>query len=490
VNQIIPRSCDLVIRRATIIDGTGRARFEADVAVSGDRIAAVGDLGAVVGDREFDAAGHVLAPGFIDVHTHDDNALLVDPLMPAKVTQGVTTVVTGNCGVSLAPLVRVDPPPPLDLLGRDGVYRYARFADYVAAVEASPPAVNAAAMVGHSTLRVGAMRELDRPARDDEIAMMRAQVREALEAGAIGFSTGLFYPTNRAATADEVVALLQELAGTGAIYATHMRDEADGVEESLDESFETARRARVPLVISHHKCIGRRNFGRSRRTLERIDVAAQQQPVSLDVYPYTAGSTVLLPEMLELAESVRIAWSEPHPESIGRDLAEVAADWRVTPREALARLQPGGGIYFMMDEADVQQIMAYPHTMIGSDGLPHDAFPHPRLWGTFPRVLGRYARELRLLTLEQAVHRMTGLPAERFGLDGRGVIRPGAAADLVIFNPQTVIDRASFDAPTQPAAGIGLVVVNGATVLEEGRPTGARAGRVLRRPGSSGGAVQ
>jgi N-acyl-D-amino-acid deacylase len=477
------RSCDTIIRGSTVFDGTGAQRRVADVGVVGDRIVAVGDLAAMSAAQEMDGSGRALAPGFIDVHTHDDHALLTAPDMPFKVTQGVTTVVTGNCGISLAPLVRDDPPPPLDVFGRHGAFRFARFADYVAALDASPPAVNAALMIGHSTLRVGSMADVGRPATDAEIETMRIQVREALTCGAIGFSTGLFYPTNKAATIEEVVALLEALAGTGAIYTTHMRDEAAGVEDALDESFETARRAGVALIISHHKCMGKPNFGRSPATLARIEAARQRQPVSLDVYPYVAGSTVLLPELVDQAARILVTWSEPYPDMAGRDLARIAEDWGMAPRDALLRLRPGGGIYFMMDDADVERIMAYPQAMIGSDGLPHDRFPHPRLWGTFPRVLGHYARDRGLFTLEDAVHRMTGLSAERFGLTARGVIRPGAFADLVLFDPASIADAATFEHPTLPAHGIDAVMVNGVPVLQAGRPTGARPGRILHRAG-------
>jgi N-acyl-D-amino-acid deacylase len=476
--------CDLLIRNGTVVDGTGRASFRADVAVTASRIAAVGDLDGIAAEHELDASARVVAPGFIDVHTHDDHVLL-DGAMTPKVSQGVATVVAGNCGVSLAPLVFAgEPPAPLRLLGPDA-YRFPSFQAYVDALEARPPAVNAALLVGHSTLRVGTMSDIDRPASSDEIEAMRGLLREALDAGAAGFSTGLFYPAGCAAPKTEVIALLETLAGTGAVYATHMRDEADGVEESLAESFETARAAGVPLIVSHHKCMGRSNFGRSERTLALIDQARRAQEVGLDVYPYTAGSTELLVPMIGQASRVMVTWSRVHPEFAGRDLADIAAGWGVDEATAAARLQPAGAIYFMMDEADVQRIMAYPHSMIGSDGLPHDEHPHPRLWGTFPRVLGRYVRELGLLTLEGAVHRMTGLAAAQFRLADRGVLRPGAFADIVIFDAATVADRATFEAPKNPAAGIDLVVVNGEIVYRDGRTTGARPGRVLRRNGHS-----
>lgn len=475
-----PAHCDLLIRQGTIVDGSGAARFAGDVAVSGGRIAALGDVGAIRAEREVDARGRIVAPGFIDVHTHDDNALL-DGVMTPKVTQGVTTVVAGNCGVSLAPLVfDGQPPAPLGLLGQGG-YRFSSFGAYLEALEAHPPALNAVLLVGHSTLRVRTMSDVGRAASDGEIAAMRTLLREALDCGAAGFSSGLFYPAGRAAPMEEVVALLETISGTGAVYATHMRDEADGVEESLAETFETARRASVPVIISHHKCMGLKNFGRSPQTLALIDRARRAQPVGLDIYPYTAGSTELLPELIAQASRVIVTASQPHPELVGRDLADIAAAWGVDAAGAAERLRPAGAVYFMMDEQDVQRIMAYPYTMIGSDGLAHDAHPHPRLWGTFPRVLGRYVRELGLLTLEDAVHRMTGLAAAQFRLEDRGVLRPGAHADIVVFDAAAVADRATFESPKQVAAGIDLVLVNGEIVCRDGSVTGARPGRVLRR---------
>ena len=476
---------DMVIRNATIVDGTGAPRYPGAVAIKGRRILRVardGELDTLEARATVDAGGRALSPGFIDVHTHDDSVLIERGGMAPKVSQGVTTVVAGNCGVSLAPLVLdAPPPPPLDLLGGRASFRFARFAEYTAALEARPAATNAALMVGHSTLRVGAVADIGAPATPREIDTMRERLGEALAAGAVGFSTGLFYPPSSAATMDEVVALLEPLAGTGALYVTHMRDEGDRIEEALDETFETAARAGVPVVVSHHKCTGRRNFGRSVETLAKIDAARQHQEVGLDVYPYTAGSTVLLPEMIERAERIIVTWSEPHPDCAGRDLSAVAEDWGCSLAEATRRLLPAGAIYFQMDEADVRRILAYPHTMVGSDGLPKDEHPHPRLWGTFARVLGRYVREIGLLTLEDAVYRMTGLSAARFGFKDRGVIRAGASADLVLFDPETVIDRATFEHPVRPAAGIDMVLVNGQAVLSDGRRTPARPGRLLRR---------
>jgi len=472
---------DWILRGGEVIDGSGRPRRRADVAVAGDRIAEIGSVAGVANARELDVTGKIVAPGFIDVHTHDDRALLASD-MTAKASQGVTTVITGNCGVSLAPLsLKQAPPPPLDLIGDVADYAYPRFADYLDALDASPPAINAAALVGHSTLRAGTMTELDRPARADEIARMQQRLVEALGAGAIGMSTGLYYAPAAHAPSEEVEALAKLLRPAGAIYTTHMRNEAEHVLDSLDESFHVGSTAEIPVVISHHKTTGVKNFGRTAETLPKIAAAMQKQPLGLDAYPYVASSTVLRTERLEDATRILITWSKAMPDHAGRDLADIATEWGVPLREAAQRLQPAGAIYWMMDEADVRRVLAFEHTMIGSDGLPHDAHPHPRLWGTFPRVLGHYCREVGLFGLETAVRKMTGLPAARFGLGGRGIVAEGAYADLTVFDPETIIDRATFAEPTLPAAGIAHVFVNGRPVWSAGKHTGERAGRALRR---------
>src|SRR5438094_5505170 len=399
----------LILKGGTVVDGTGAARFVADVRIEGERIAAIGANLATQDADVQDVAGKIVAPGFIDVHTHDDQILLAAPQMLPKISQGVTTVVIGNCGISLAPLVHTDAPPPLNLLGGSDKYVYPTMAAYVAALGAARPAVNVAALIGHSTLRVAAMDDPYRPATAAEQSRMVELLREGMDAGAAGLSSGVFYATGASADVDELSLLAGVAGDAGGVYTTHIRDETDKVIDSLDEAFTTGRRGKVPVVVSHHKCAGPRNWGRTVQTLAHFDAARKSQPIGLDMYPYVAGSTVLRREMVDGVIDILITWSTPHPEMAARMLADIAIEWGCTQQEACDRLQPGGACYFQMCEEDVQRVLKYPATMIGSDGLPHDAHPHPRLWGTFPRVLGHYVRELGLFSLEEAVHRMTGL---------------------------------------------------------------------------------
>jgi N-acyl-D-amino-acid deacylase len=469
----------LLLRGGTVIDGTGADRFAADVRIEEGRIAAIEPGLASDGAHVIDVAGKVVAPGFIDVHTHDDRLVLSAPDALPKISQGVTTVIVGNCGISLAPLVRAEVPPPLNLLGND--YVYATMAAYAEAVEAARPAVNVAALVGHSTLRVATMDDPYRPATRDEQAHMVALLREGMAAGAIGFSSGVFYAPGAAADIDELAMLAAVAGEAGGVYATHIRQEMDQVIPSLDEAFATARRGNIPVVISHHKCAGPKNWGRTVGTIAHIDDARSKQPIGLDAYPYTAGSTVLRSDLIDGVIDVLITWSAPYPEMSGRHLTDIAREWNCTQQEACERLQPGGACYFQMREDDVQRVLAYPPTMIGSDGLPHDAHPHPRLWGTFPRVLGHYARDIGLFPLETAVHKMTALSARRFNLEQRGEIRLGFHADITVFDPRTVSDAATFEQPTQAARGIEHVIVNGTLACSHGAEVTQRAGRFLRR---------
>ena len=473
---------DLLIRGGTVIDGTKAPRFDADVAIRGGRIAAIGDLAGDSADRVIDASGRVVAPGFIDSHTHDDQAVLSQAELPFKVSQGVTTVVAGNCGISAAPL-RADMrlPEPLNLIDAPRDARHGSFASYFGALRAQPASVNVAAMVGHSTLRAAVMADLDRPATDAEIEAMRAHVEEAMRAGAIGMSTGTFYPPAFHATTEEIIEVGRPLSSHKALYVTHMRDEGDRVMEALDETFRIGRALDIPVVVSHHKVQNTHNHGRTKETLAFIRAQMQHQCIGLDCYPYTAGSTMIRVDRGMIDARVLIASSVPHPEMAGRDLKDIAAEWGVSGKEAAERLQPGTAIYFMMDEADVQRILAFDDTMIGSDGIPMGEKPHPRLWGTFPRVLGHYSRGLKLFPLETAVWKMTGLTARTFGLAQRGSLQVGHHADVVIFDAATVRDAANYTTPTLPAEGIATVIVNGTVTWHGGAHTGARAGQVVTR---------
>ena len=474
---------DLVIRSATVIDGTRAPRYQADIAVSGGVISAIGQ-GLPRGENEIDASHLVAAPGFIDAHTHDDRLLLSGD-MAAKVSQGVTTVIAGNCGISLAPAPRGMPSPvtpPLDLLDLDGGwFRFKTFGEYVEELERHPPVTNCALLVGHTMLRAQAMTDLKKPASASERSAMRAMADEAMRAGAIGLSTGLAYEPARAAPTEEIVEVCGPLKDHDGLYCTHLRDEGDAIVESMEEAFRIGREVGVPIVLSHHKLTGSNNFGRSRETLALIEERAREQGVGLDCYPYCAASTVLTWERARMSSKTLVTWSRPHPEVAGAPLDQVARDMGLTEEAAIKALQPAGAIYFCMEEDDVRRILAFEHTMVGSDGLPHDAAPHPRLWGTFPRVLGHYARNTGLFSLEDAVHKMTGLTAGKFGLKDRGELKVGAAADITLFDAATVEDAATFATPIRASRGIEVVMVNGDVVWRVGGSTGARPGRVLRR---------
>ena len=402
--------------------------------------------------------------------------------MMAKLSQGVTTVIVGNCGISAAPVQLAGPPPePMNLLGEADAFCYPSFAAYVSAVDTAHPAVNVAALAGHTALRNNHMDRLDRAATAAEIKAMRAQLIEALDHGALGLSSGLAYGSARSAPPEEILSLAEPLAAAGAIYATHMRTEAEGILAAMSEAFATGRRCQVPVVISHLKCAGVANWGRSQEILRALETARDEQPVQCDCYPYAASSTTL--DLRQVDERIRIVitWSTPHPEMAGQTLEQIALAWGTQQKEAAARLQPAGAIYHNMSEEDVRRILQHPASMIGSDGLPNDPRPHPRLWGTFPRVLGHYCRDLGIFPLAQAVHKMTGMPAQRFGLAGRGQIRQGCHADLVLFDPEIIRDTATFSNPICAAEGIAAVWVNGVLSYKDGKATGQRAGRFLPR---------
>jgi N-acyl-D-amino-acid deacylase len=494
---------DIVIRGGTVYDGSGSPGVRGDVALRGDRIAAVGTIGER-GLTEVPATGLAVAPGFIDVHSHDDFAVLLDPEMSCKVMQGVTTDVVGNCGSGIAPFAA-------------GLRRFRRmhpdaapqpwegFGGYLARVEQTRPSLNVAVLMGHGTLRTGVMENAQRPPSVAELGQMRSWVAEGVAAGAVGLSTGLIYEPGRYAQTNEIVDLARVLGGpTGGLYATHMRNEAAGLLDAVREAIKIGEEAGVPVQISHHKASGRSNWGSVRDSLRLIDEArARGVDVTADQYPYTAGSTSLAAVIQNgafrrdspgglgqlSADDVLIASAPKHPAWEGQTLAALAAGWTVDATDAAERVVREEGeacfvITFTMAEEDVRLVLAHPSTMIGSDGVPAGGKPHPRLYGCFPRVLGHYVREQSVLDLSTAIHRMTAMPAAKFQLADRGAVRAGAFADLVIFDPARITDVATYDAPRRFPAGIRAVYVNGVAVAQDGAHTGARPGRALRRRAS------
>ncbi|WP_035061140.1 N-acyl-D-amino-acid deacylase family protein [Andreprevotia chitinilytica] len=473
---------DLIIRNARILDGSGAAEYTADVAVTDGRIAQIGDLGSASATSDIDAKGLALAPGFIDVHTHDDTNVIRQPEMLPKISQGVTTVVVGNCGISASPVsLKGDPPDPMNLLGEAKDFSYPTFDDYRRAVDAAVPSVNVAALIGHTALRNNHMDRLDRVATPDEINGMREQLRDALENGALGLSTGLAYASAISSTTDEVKSLAEVLNDFGGVYTTHLRTEFDGILDAMDEAFDIGRHAKSPVIVSHLKCAGAGNWGRSVEVIDKIEHAAKGHPAGCDCYPYSASSSTLDLKQVTSDFDILITWSTPHPEMGGKKLADIAAEWNLPLMDAAKKLQPAGAVYYGMDENDVRRILSNQLTMVGSDGLPNDPLPHPRLWGAFPRVLGHYSRDVGLFPLTEAVRKMTGLSADRFGLGDRGRIKVGHWADLVLFDPATIRDTANFKDPIQAADGIEAVWVNGVLSYQHKQLTGQRAGRFLPR---------
>jgi N-acyl-D-amino-acid deacylase len=524
---------DLLVTGARVVDGTGGPAFEGSVAIRDDRIVAVlrDGVSAAPAVRRFDAAGRVLAPGFVDVHQHSDATPFVEPGMDSMLRQGVTTVVVGNCGTSAYPFQGAEERAAAagadtSALGR----RWSTFGEYLAAIDRHRPALNVAALVGHGTLREAALgKEQRRPPTAREMTTMKRTLDEALEQGAVGLSTGLIYAPGLHATTDEIAELASSLALRGGVYASHVRGESSTVFEAVAECIETGRRAGVPVHVSHLKVESRPMWGRGRELLARLDAErARGADVTADQYPYTAWETELaaaLPPWTSATElpgaladpSTRarlrtsmetgepgweglgrsIGWDlavvgahVPTPELTGRTIADLATEWEVEPFEAVVRLLLAdpltGMIGHGMHEDDVRTILRRPDVFVASDALAISAHGplgrfavHPRYYGTFVRVLGRYVREERLLSVETAIRKMTSLPAERFGLVRRGVIAEGATADLVVFDPDRVADLATYDRPHAYAEGVDLVVVNG-KVAWDGAP-GERAGRALRR---------
>jgi N-acyl-D-amino-acid deacylase len=479
---------DTLIINARIIDGTGSPATLGSVRLSGDRIAALGDLAAGDADHIIDANGLVLAPGFIDTHSHSDRLILAERDALAKITQGITTAVVGQDGESPYPL-----------------------ASFYAALEAAPAKINVAAYAGHNTLRDEVMgADFRRPANDDEIKAMGALLERELATGALGLSTGLEYEPGIHSQTSEVMQLAQLTAEAGGRYISHIRSEDRWFNDALGEIIEIGRVTGMPVQISHLKLAMASLWGRSPWIIKRLDAArAEGIDLTADIYPYTywqASMLVLLPErdpmdlaaidfvMAELAPPDGIIFTHfpVEPSYVGMTLTEIAAAREQSPTEAFSALAQmsiahetatgdvGDAVLgTSMRDDDIAAFMAWPHTNICTDGGLRDR--HPRATGSFPRVLGRYVREQGVLSLESAIHRMTALSAQHMGFDERGVIAPGMIADLVLFNPDTVTDRATTSEPFAPSEGIHSVWVAGERVLHEGAVSEAFPGRVIRR---------
>ncbi|WP_105168698.1 N-acyl-D-amino-acid deacylase family protein [Pseudoalteromonas sp. T1lg23B] len=460
---------DTVIHNVMIYNGEYCDPKLGGVAIMGERIVTIGNVSHCRAKHYVDGQGCALAPGFIDVHTHDDLEVLRNPHMLNKLSQGVTTVITGNCGISAVPFRGAEKlVDPINLLGDEVEFRFATLAEYQSQYAKVRPSVNTAMLIGHTSLRAQVMPALGRTATSDEIAQMQALLTEALADGALGFSTGLAYANANAASFAEVCDLIQCLVPYNGIYTTHLRTEFDAILDAMDEAFASAKSAQVPLVISHLKCAGKNNWGRAKQVLAHLQKQRQHQAVCCDCYPYAASSSTLDLKQVTDESEIFITWSEPHPDMAQRTLKDIASMWQVSLLEAAQRLSPAGAVYHCMDEQDVQDIVCHEHSMIGSDGLPCDPHPHPRLWGTFPRVLGQYARQLHALDLSLAIHKMTALSSRTFGLKNRGEIKEGYFADLVLFDAKTISDQATYSQPHKQARGIKQVWVNGRTSFKEG----------------------
>ncbi|MCG7492753.1 amidohydrolase family protein [Thalassobius sp. Cn5-15] len=454
---------DLTISNATVVDGTGGERYLATVCIKDEKIVRIErGGGAFPSQSDVDAQGLILAPGFIDVHTHDDIALIANPDMVCKTSQGITTVIVGLCGYSPAPFSpNADIPAEYDILLQSHSQRFERFADYLEAVKQAKPSVNYLGLVGHSTLRLSVMDDVNRPATDREIAKMADLLVDSMNAGAIGLSSGLAYSMAQKSDTRELIELCKAMSDRNGFYVTHIRNEADGMIDGVKEALKIGRDADVPVIFSHHKAMCDHNHGTTKHSLKLIDAAAAEQTLALDVYPYCYSSTSLTRERALRGGHIVIARSDPMPQMVGKSLCEVAELLNCSEADAVDQLAPAGALYYLMSEDDVQRVMKYPMTMIGSDGLPFDEKPHPRLWGTFPRVLSRYVRDIPVYSLEEAVHRMTGLPSKVFGLKNRGVIAEGNFADMVLFSETEVADQATADQPKKTSKGIAAVFVAG-----------------------------
>jgi dihydroorotase/N-acyl-D-amino-acid deacylase len=538
-----PAACDLLIAGGRVVDGTGAPWFVADVCVTGDRIASIRAHDSSPARRRIDAAGLVVAPGFIDMLGQSEYWVLRDSRVASKIMQGITTELTGEASFSSAAHVNARRLHPFAaMFDRERVPGWDNLSGYLRVLDRQPATINLGTFISAGGVRDSVIGREDRAATAAELAEMEAQVAEAMEAGAFGLSTSLQYVPDRFARTDELVALARVAGGFGGSYITHQRSEADAIDASLDEVFRIAREARVPATIHHLKTAYKQNWGRMPAVLQRIDQARLDGlDIAADQYPYIAGSNPLdasLPvwareggrdamvkRLKDPATRAKIRAEILQPSSDwenqylgsggaggilissvgraalkkyqGQTLEEIARAEGRDPLDALFDIitedeATGSGIMFFMDERDLRTALTHPLVMLGTDsgGMAPDSPPptagvHPRAWGSAARILGLYVREERLLSLEEAIRKMTSLPAQRMRLWDRGMVRPGAFADLVIFDAATIRDRATFALPRQYAEGVRYVAVNGQLVVDGGQITAARPGRALRGPGAS-----
>jgi dihydroorotase/N-acyl-D-amino-acid deacylase len=500
---------DLVIANGRIVDGSGGPWYYGDVAIKGDSIAAIGKFDISAASRTIDAKGMVVAPGFIDIHTHARRGIFTDASAQNYIRQGVTTLMEGNDGSSPLPIGK-----------------------FLAEVASAHPAPNFGTFAGQGSIRSEVMKLENRPATREEIEKMKVLMRQAMLDGAFGMSTGLFYVPGNFTPPDEVIEIAKVAGEMGGMHISHMRSESAQILDSVKETIRIGEAGHMPTQVTHHKVIGGANWGLSKQTLELVEQArARGVDVTIDAYPYTAsstGSAALIPQwaqaggrtaLLErlrapeqrakikaiVVENIKTDRGAGDPANVvmascgfdkslaGKSLADITKDRGhavnfENAAETLLEIQIAGGcsaVYHAISEDDVERILKYPFTMIGSDGeIPEFGVgaPHPRSYGTFARVLARYVRERHTLTLEDAVHRMSGLPATRLKLYDRGLLRPGMKADVVVFDPATVADKAEFAKPHQYAVGFKDVVINGKPVIAAGALTAEKPGRVLYGP--------
>ena len=519
---------DLILAGGDLYHGSGDPSLRADIAITGDVITAIGDLSEDLSPK-LSVSGLAVAPGFIDIHTHSDFSLLMNPPMRSTIAQGVTTELVGNCGVSVG-LIRDDPVFALEKgwAERAGhVIDWKRLSGFLQRVESGGLGANIATLAGHGTIRKSVLGLENRPPSPKELVQMQIILAQAMEDGAVGFSTGLEYLPGGYAQIDEQAALASIAHEFEGFYATHLRNEGDTLIESVQEALTVAERSGAPLQLSHHKSEGRANWGKVATTLKMMKEArAAGMDVLTDQYPYTAYMTglgvILLPKWASGGTGAELAARLKEPSTRQRVLAEMEAqnwDWNIiqigiarnrreaqgltltqlgasegkTPAEAALDLliaEEGwvAAVHFAMSEDDVEEVLRDPHTMIGSDGVSNDPQSssaedrsHPRAFGTFPRVLSRYVRDREILSLSEGIRRMTSLPAQRLGLSDRGRLAVGMKADITVFDPKHIADRATFDSPHQYPTGITHVLVNGRFALRDGVQTDTLSGRVLRR---------